>query len=408
MLARGDWNIPIFWGIFIFIFILFFGFLSSSSPHRATYLLRIMSTLPIPSPATILHIYRHLLREASYLPLVARPYITERIKTQFRTHQRASATGGERVRKAYHGLRYLRAANTGSLSRLRKILLLAFGRTGRRRRELLSSFFQRESPADSAALETLIEAGPKSPAGTGTSKRDKDWLDRWDVDKLTKYAKSQATQGLVNTPQAALVPKQTDPTRKIPAQNIWGDALAPKLARSKLRKGWKEIIKKVLPPVSLGEWELLRDLSAGKRPAHEWHMPARRVLAREISGGPADDTAGGGWEWAAYVKRPIRQVEAGQSRRRRLMSGATDDNSPNAGPPIGIHRYTPRLMARLYNQVWAMTATAEKAHNKGLEVTWGRREPHIPTAKGSATEFFEGAPEVPAAQHSAQRKRTSS
>lgn len=365
-----------------------------------------MSTLPIPSPASILHIYRHLLREASYLPLVARPYITDRIKAQFRTHQRASAAGGEHVRKAHHGLRYLRAANTGSLSRLRKILLLAFGRAGRRRRELLSSSFQPESPADSTGLEALIEAGTNSPAGAGTSKRKRDWLDGWDVDKLAKYAKSQATQGLVNTPQAALSPKQTDPTRNIPAQNIWGDALAPKLARSKLRKGWKEIVKKILPPVSLGEWELLRDLSAGKRPAHEWHMPARRVPARERPGGAADDsTARGEWEWAAYVKRPIRQVEAGLSRRRRLMSGATDDNTPNAGPPIGIHRYTPRLMARLYNQVWAMTATAEKAHNKGLEVTWGRREPHIPTAKGSATEFFEGAPEVPA-QHSAQRKRT--
>ena len=368
-----------------------------------------MSTLPIPSPASILHIYRHLLREASYLPLVARPYITDRIKAQFRTHRQASAAGDEHIRKAHHGLRYLRAANTGSLSRLRKILLLAFGRAGRRRRELLSSSFQPESPADSTALEALIEAGTNSPAGAGTSKRERDWLDGWDVDKLAKYAKSQATQGLVNTPQAALSPKQTDPTRNIPAQNIWGNALAPKLARSKLRKGWKEIVKKILPPVSLGEWELLRDLSAGKRPAHEWHMPARRVPARERSSRAADDiTTRGEWEWEAYVKRPIRQVEAGQSRRRRLMSGATDDNTPNAGPPIGIHRYTPRLMARLYNQVWAMTATAEKAHNKGLEVTWGRREPHIPTAKGSATEFFEGAPEVPAAQHSAQRKRTSS
>ncbi len=365
-----------------------------------------MSTLPIPSPTTVLHIYRHLLREASYLPLVARPYITGRIKAQFRTHQRPSAAGGERIRKAYHGLRYLRAANTGSLSRLRKILLLAFGRTGRRRRELLSTFFQSESPADSAALKALIEAGAESPAEAGTPKRKKDWLDRWDVDKLAKYAKSQASQGLVNTPQATLVPKQTDPTRKIPAQNIWGDALAPKLARSKLRKGWKEIIKKVLPPVSLGEWELLRDLSTGKRPAHEWHMPARRVPAREISSGAAGDTAGREWDWAAYVKRPIRQVEAGQSRRRRLMSGAIDDSSPNAGPPIGIHRYTPRLMTRLYKQVWAMSSTAEKGNNKGLEVTWGHREPHIPIAKGSATELFEGAPDVPA-QQSSQRKRAS-
>ncbi len=66
----------------------------------------------------------------------------------------------------------------------------------------------------------------------------------------------------------------------------------------------------------------------------------------------------------------------------------------------------PRLMARLYAQIWAMTATIEAGPAKDWKVTWGRQDPYIPTAKGSAAEVFDGAPDIPIRKPSKKRGTT--
>lgn len=345
-----------------------------------------MSTAPLqtPVPRCALHLYRHLLRESSYLPPVCRPFISERINRRFHKHRR-DADPAPSLRQAGHGLRYLRAANAGDMARMRRVLLLAFGRIGRRRRELLDRLIRKDPPADSAALQELIRAEER-PLG-----EPDDWLTKWDVGKIQTFLASQAQAGIRSSPRPDIKSTQLDPRKNIPTENIWGRPLHPRLARTKLKKAWKKLIDRVLPPVAEGEWELLRDLASGKKAGPEWEIPTRRTLARR------DDKAGSEaqgqeWHWAPYTVKPIRQVERKNSRPLKLMTGTAGGNSSLPGsPPAKVHNYTARFWRRFYAQIWQMTATMEKKPGgEGWNIKWGSTRLVLsPPAAGHA-EFFQG------------------
>ncbi|KAH8879188.1 hypothetical protein GQ53DRAFT_45518 [Thozetella sp. PMI_491] len=353
----------------------------------------------LPARAEVLHAYRHLLREASYLPLVARPFITDRVKHLFRRH-RSTNNPEKYIRSAQHGHRYLRAATTGSLDRLRTILLHVFARTGRRRRALISQFVRLEPAADSDALEEQMRSAAVN-FGAGKKARKADWLDKWDVEKLKALMKSQASRGMRNTPNAVIEPGQVNLERRIPKENIWGRPMSPAVTRTKQLKVWRDMIPKVLPPLPRGEWELLRDLASGKRPIQEWQLPRRRTPVATTAARKLQKD-GGAWRWEAYASQPTSKVERGRSRRLKAMSGLHDDTSPNPSPPIGHHEYTPRTLIHLYRDIWAMTAIMDKkSDGRGWNITWGGTEPSISTA--TSLEFFEGAP-VTAAAHEGRKR----
>ncbi|KAK3937009.1 hypothetical protein QBC46DRAFT_19724 [Diplogelasinospora grovesii] len=346
-----------------------------------------MSPLQIPHPKTTLHLYRHLLREASYLPPAARPFITGRIQARFRSH-RFEGQPKAYIRQGHHGLRCLRAANAGDVIRMRRVLFLAFGRLGRRRRELVDELVRRPPPVDSAALEKAIESTVSSVSG-----RDPDWLDKWDLDKLSAFVQSQTRTSHQTTPKSAITSKQADPAKSVPAEDIWGRALSPRLARSKLRKGWKILISKVLPPLPKSEWQLLYNLAQGNVPRSEWDVPARRSVALSEPanhGIGSDDQA---WDWKAYATKPVSRVDIQRSRRNMLLSGAVDEASLVKQQPLVCHHYTPRLWRRLYGNILQISATMDKKSNgEGWDVVWGKQEFKAPPATARHMEFFEGIP----------------
>ncbi|KAK0622053.1 hypothetical protein B0T17DRAFT_618414 [Bombardia bombarda] len=343
-----------------------------------------LSRLPIPHPTTTLHLYRHLLREATYLPIDARIYATSRLKTRFRRYQKKQQDDvAPQVEEANSQLRYLRAANAGSLPRMRRVLLQTFGRVGYRRRKLTEEFVKPDMPTTVEEIEQYAAKG----AAIQALKRKADWLDNWDQVKLRAFFVSQSKASLINSPKRAISHFQTNPEKQIPAENAWGRRLAPKLARNKLKRAWKGSVDKIYPPVAKSEWEKLRDLALGPAPVG---VPKRRPVARLLSS-DSNGAETSTWDWQAFATKPVTIVERQANRKNRLLSGAVDEHTPLAEPePIDQHKYTTRLWRRIYGEVWQMTAYMEKKPTgKGWNIVWGGAIFQAPPASTAHQELFE-------------------
>ncbi|EAA33732.1 hypothetical protein GE21DRAFT_5217 [Neurospora crassa] len=351
---------------------------------------------PLPHPTTTLHLYRHLLRESSYLPVLIRPFFDERITTRFRAHRASDPSScpqtATRLKRAHHDLRYLRAANAGDLPRMRRILLLAFGRTGAKRRQLLAELLEPDTPSSDEELQKYINKA-RAIVKEG---RKPDWLDNWDTEKLKAFVRSQTggdAPPIVNRPKPEITNHQLAPERYVPKENIWGGPLNEKVRRTKLKKTYKQVAEKVLPPVPREEWELLRDLVNKKE---EWEVPKRRTVGRMVwaKEDKSQEEAVLDWNWQRYATQPIWLVDRQKSRRNMLLSGQVDEDLPmGEQQPINCHRYTPRLWRRTLEQVWRMTAVMERRKDgKGWEIEWGQKKYEPPVAPSADLEFFEGAP----------------
>ena len=335
-----------------------------------------MAGVKLPDPQTALHVYRHLLREASYLPPVCRPFVVARLKSRFRKHK-DDQSPQRRLQEARHRLRGLRAANAGDTHRMRRVLALAFGRTGPRRRELMEVLRRHESPTDTAALDAQVrDADAAAPAKT----RPPDWLDKWNQDRLLAFAKSQARVNQSNSPRPEVLAKQLRPSLAVPESNVWGRPFAKKVARSKERKWWVALVNRLVPPVAKGEWDILQALSTGKA-GKEWEVPPRR--SRLLSGGTDKHER---WEWERYATEAVRSVDRPLSRKFRALYGNPD------GSAVGLHLWTPRSWRRLYESIWQVTATMDRAEGqpgKG-DFKWGRQDFQPTVASTLHDEFFEG------------------
>ncbi|KAK3949876.1 hypothetical protein QBC32DRAFT_348074 [Pseudoneurospora amorphoporcata] len=354
---------------------------------------------PTTTTTTTLHLYRHLLRESSYLPVLIRPFFDERITTRFRAHRSdpsasQSAQTASRLKRAHHDLRYLRAANAGDLPRMRRVLLLAFGRTGAKRRQLLTDLLQPDTPTSDAELEKYINKA-RNIVQQG---RKPDWLDNWDTDKLKAFVRSQVGDAppVINQPRTQITNLQLTPERAVPKENIWGKELNEKVKRTKLKVKYKQVAEKVLPPVPREEWELLRDLVNKKE---EWEVPSRRrsvgTVKEHVSEEEKEAAAVLDWDWRRYATQPIWKVDRQKSRRNMLLSGQVEEHLPfGEQKAINCHRYTPRLWRRTLEQVWRMTAVMErKKDGKGWAIEWGMKKYEPPQAAAAdLLEFFEGAP----------------
>jgi len=340
--------------------------------------------LRIPRPETPLHLYRHLLRESSYLPPFARVVVDGRIRNRFRRHQES-----ERVelylRQGNHELRAIRAAVAGDHPRMYKLIMGCFGRTGFRRRELLDALLRKETPVDSAELEKYT----KEARALASASRKKDWLDEWDLKKALTFATSQTLCcEQVRKPGQPLQGKQLHIKSYIPDTNLWGSPLSEKSVHSKSRKAWKRVADRVLPPLPPSEWDMLRDLASGKGISPEWAYTRRRALGQTLSGIEEDAHP---WRWRSYATKAVAAVDYQANKKNKLLSGALDDNSPFGDPqPLHCHKWTPKRWQRLLEQVWHLTAKmTKKADGSGWDITWGMPMFTPLVADAAEMEFFE-------------------
>lgn len=360
------------------------------------------TTMPfqLPHPDSAIHLYRHLLREATYVPPYCRPWVTERIRSKFRDTRRPN------IHKAHQSLRYLRSANAGHINRTLHLCFLASGRLGKRRRQLASSFLAKEPAENSDALEEQKPLFPPAPAnGKGTtaaaggSNRTprpdelliESWLNNWDVEKIKGLAGAQVRSPNTNWPKQ--MRKTYDPASFLPKKNAWGNAFKPEVVKRKEQKHYARILADLMPPVPQGEWDLLQALSLGKAETTMFDVPTRRPVATAPVAVPNSSTSTvREWNWEAYVTKPVRAVERGNSRVYKSLSGAHDTDPRGQGRPIGVKSFKPRRLRRsVYSRVWEATPILEKAKGKGrFQVTFGAARRELSPATTSDLQFFSG------------------
>ncbi|OTB03891.1 hypothetical protein M426DRAFT_170814 [Hypoxylon sp. CI-4A] len=332
--------------------------------------------LQIPHPNSPLHLYRHLLREATYLPPLCRPWITQRIQARFRDCRHKDPE--PYIKDAHHQLRYLRSANAGHVTRMLRLCFLATGRVGKRRRLLGASELSSEPPKSSAELDQKTRLANDKYG-------QPDWLDNWAVDKVRAIAFSQVEQG-INWPHQ--MRRLIDPKMVIPTENCFGRPLTAKLTRNKLKKHWVTVIRQLLPPLPRSEWDQLGVLARGEADAEHYKIPARRPVAQSHLLTSDDQTP----TWTDFVTTPVRSMERGNSRKMKSLSGDEDEDPRGHGRPTGIRVLGPRRLRRgIYGRVWEASPIVSKYPQSGKwHVTWGKREQTISPPGKRGLQFFQG------------------
>lgn len=269
-------------------------------------------------PTNPLHLFRSLLRECTYLPDPrARSYMHNYVLWSYRTYLPKPAAWRKpiefkrQVRLLHRGRKWLsmlQRANKGYLKPLEKVLMMSYGRTGKRRRELMQKLMAPEPPQTSEEVATFSVPKPYV----------KDWKPPAKVDALMR---SQAKQQAWLDKMSAKVKTKV----KIPAENSWGKPMPTSRIINMTHKWYVKQLDNLFPPLPEAEWEELRSLATGEIC---WRGPAKR-----------------------------RTPAQGNSS---LNSNAPTENTLLAGPQKGHtfrdfvngrpHDITPRLMRRL----WAM------------------------------------------------------
>lgn len=415
-----------------------------------------------PTHRNPIHLYRHLLRQTSYLPGPLQPAISLQISKTFRDHATPplhleDATGwiSARLQAGNEALCTLRAAVGGHSKALREVAYAAFGRIGARREELMKVVATKEPrrpvASNSAELERALQEEKQSQQGTLPS-HDQDltvnrypWLREWDLPFIMALARSQRLQEGNAAPDA--FPKKPisgslSPEDAVPAENAWGRPLPPRRRAAVLARWWQALASKLAPPVSREEWELLRRLALGMPgdgdlTENGWTLPPRRAAARPVEYGDGDrdrdrdghspETAGGRtatgtWNWHSYASKSVRAVERHRSRSRKIYYGDSvvdDSHHPfeMARPPTKVTPLTPRRMRRMWRDVWETTSyVTERQENRGKgtsnkdrkwDFVWGLGRPEVWTAAHNDAIFFEGVDAKGKVMASSSRQRGS-
>ncbi|KAF2708606.1 hypothetical protein K504DRAFT_502631 [Pleomassaria siparia CBS 279.74] len=338
------------------------------------------------------HLLRALLREASYLPdQSARQYFRSYIVKRFKAYQPAHKATRPRdalaleefrhrsvqrrrtaviiqrtratQRKAHKGLNYLRRANQGELPCLQKVLFLAYGRTGKRRYELLERLLRPELPSSSGGPPQLDHAMPPLHKLYYSDKRFLSFFDapkqkspdNYSIAISPRYARLKTVlQSQVKT-DIALGRSLKRDHLQTPIRNIWQRPMPMKRARNNVRRWYAETMGRLLPPLPNDEWDGLRALATGER----WIEFAKpRVPAIELHVEPRDNQA-----------HSMALIEAGLKL----------DKQSKADRPWGTerpHNITPRFMRRLYEKIWGYSCKLDWVESQGggrWNATWGNK-----------------------------------
>ena len=307
--------------------------------------------------APVLHLFRALLRECTYLPdPSARQFLHQHIVTRFHAnkarphHQqnhrskRMIAVWARRnflLKTAQKAYKTLCRANYGHYEPLHKVLALTYGRVGPRRHELME---QLTKPYPSPGMTQELTEKLRSSSTETTSKASAHAEKAQDREKRRAYQADQQVPHV--TPQLnAVLRSQANlkedllprkPLKRlqpqIPETDIWGRPTPIKRIRNLKRRWYADVLKRIMPPLPELEWELLRKKAFGQ-------LYVSRPLSRR---GPShDDNVG-----------------------RKTYRSEEKMNRPHA-----IH---PRFMRRLWTSIFQQCPLIKEDPTKpfGWEVIW--------------------------------------
>ncbi|KAM5467079.1 hypothetical protein MauCBS54593_005699 [Microsporum audouinii] len=308
--------------------------------------------------------YRALLREASYLPdPVANRYMTEYVISRFRkfTSPKEQKTMDAakiarlqtRIRKH---LKLFQLANQGYPKSLERVLLMSYGRIGRRKRIL---------------LQQLLHSDGNGPGSKGML-----FSDQWKPSELLlALLQSQSENHHIGAQKVKRPVRTGDLEPRIPEVNALSKPLAD-IRKIHIRQKWYALVlDKAFPPLPRNDWETLQRLVAGSEP---WTPPMRRKGPRQTS--PPDS---------------VSQPQEGYLSTEFLIAGAKKDPTFAQYVRGRPHHITRRLMRHMWERVCALTPLIQWDSSKHKWLfSWGTQRVTAPIyrqvdpVKGMA--LFEG------------------
>jgi len=317
------------------------------------------------------HVLRGILRECTYFPdQFAASWIRQHALMRFRTYEAKNKKHGsdeeytkrlETIRrKSRQGLYQMRRANEGDRKMLLKALSMAYGRVGKRRRELLSPLLPTGSSSEdtSAFDDAEQEATQAFPIATdaatqpttSTSTRDRQ-SSKGRVDGPVKTQVKEFVSGLplelrtlVQSQITASPPTiaRRNPRRlgvEIPELNTWYKPMPAVRVKNQISRWYANLLDTVQPPLPEQEWLRLRDLALGTIRA-EPPIPRR-----------------------AQLTPPPSMLEMTVTRGKLPAELFRKDHA---------HKITSRYMRRLWADVFSQCPLMEyNSPTNGWKVTWG-------------------------------------
>ena len=256
------------------------------------------------------HVLRGILRECTYLPdQFAASWIRQHALSRFRTYEarikgRAGVEAYEKRletirRKSRQAMYQLQRANEGDRKMLMKALSMAYGRTGKRRRELLQPLIsiQGHTVEEIASAEEnaakLLEASthpstsahqPATSAPISEKKPVKERAIGPVKAQVRAYINDLPAQlrALVQSQITASPPTiaRRNPRRlnvEIPELNTWMKPMPDVRVKNKLSDWYASLLSTVQPPLPDKEWDQLRALALGITRAQP-RIPRRKNL----------------------------------------------------------------------------------------------------------------------------------
>lgn len=256
-------------------------------------------------------------------------------------------------REGRKGLNYLRRANLGEAPCLQKILLLTYGRIGRRKHVLLQDLLRPDNPSleldDPAPLHHLYYSKMRCLSFFDTPKKRNNThyhieiSDRYS--RLKTAIKSQCQAGV------ALGRELKKPYLRTPINNVWERPMPIKRARNDVKRWYADTMTHLLPPLPPSEWDHIQAMIEGKK----WFsfVKRRRPAADSTShSGQGDQQFGDLVQEALALNKPSR-----------------GDCSADIDRP---HNLNTRFMRRLYAKVLAYCCKLEwKEEHEKWKATWG-------------------------------------
>jgi hypothetical protein len=242
------------------------------------------------------HVLRGILRECTYLPdQFAASWIRQHALSRFRTYEaRNKAHAGDETyekrletirRKSRQAMYQLRRANEGDRKMLMKALSMAYGRIGKRRRELLKPLLSIKETKPDQNTTTKGNAGeviddltnPSTLAGPSATSLS-NFGNNSSKARITGPVKARVKAYINDLPAEirALVQGQIaasppaiarrNPRRlsvEIPELNTWMKPMPKVRVENQLSNWYANLLSTVQPPLPDKEWDHLRDLALG-------------------------------------------------------------------------------------------------------------------------------------------------
>ncbi len=282
--------------------------------------------------------------------------------------------------EARNALSVLQRANAGQLNRMRKVFLMAYGRTGKRRHELMRPLLEIQSetpshePDDHESELHLDDVNEVEESGRDVAKANvpppasKDAV-LYAFGDMVEHDLGLSPQllALVKSQIRAAPESSTRRNPKrikavVPALNSWHRPMPKCRVKNMLKQQYATLLERTLPPLPEHEWQRLRGLATGDADLEV--TPARRKS----------------------VATSVGSSEAGKPQTA-LEIAVMYGKAPASTFDRPDYVLCARAMRRLYAAIFKQCPLLELDHERNAwKVTWGSKVLHEPMPTTPSTD----------------------